>query len=600
MPYLLVGAGQAGSAIVDEVYEHKNISKIAHPIVINSTIRDLQNLSNIESDRWYGVAEQHGLIEGNTAGFEEQVTGGFGRNPVRADEVMATHSDAIYNALDDQLGRASASEFESDSRADVPFAFLFVGLGGGTGCGISPYIADAIKNYTDGVAKVIAVCVLPNTQGPVGEDSEEATPSRQAWNARYGLDRLEETVDGMILVDNQRLAYHNAAEGQFTEYNEFVAGGIVDLISGPILERIDRSEYDVDPPIIDLQDIVTSLSFGAPGGDQEPGYASLCRSVMMTKSLSGYLLPFAGKKEITATDLWDRARLKQTLDDVELDDTQKAIGLLRSPARYIRDNEYRIDTSKFRSTFTVHCNEVNLGVTLTKRNLASFTALLTYERADISRIQEIEELAAEYEQQAEFDEQPSQFEPTAPDPSEVSQSPQPDAPPQQGHAGGQPPQEPAATGQSAPPQQGATANSPPQGGPPPEGGQPPQNEPPQGQPPQQPPDGRAPPRNGGQPPQDGAPPPQNGPPPQGQPPRNGSQGQPPQQPPDQRPPQDGSQGPRSDAGQSKGGDEWRPPRGDRQPTDGDPPPQGGPPPEQADEPPQQPQEQREDRGDPER
>lgn len=400
MPYLFVGAGQAGSAIVDEVFEHKNISKIAHPIVFNSTIRDLQNLSNISSDHWYGVAEQYGLVEGGTAGFEERVTGGFGRNPVQADEVMSQHREAIWDVLDEQLGQADTDEETVEQEADIPFAFIFVGLGGGTGCGISPYLAEEIRSYTDGVARIIAVCVLPNTQGPVGEDETEATPSRQAWNARYGLNSIEDVVDGVVLVDNQRLAYHNAAEGQFTEYNRFIADGIVDLVSGPILERIDRSEYEVDPPIIDLQDVITSLSLGAPASDTDIGYASLSRSVMMTRSLPGYLLPFVGQQEITATDLWDRARLKQTVEDVDMDDTQKAIGLLRAPSQYIRDNEYRIDTSKFRSTLTMHCNEVNLGVTLTKRNLASFTALLTFAREDISRIEEIEALAEEYEQES--------------------------------------------------------------------------------------------------------------------------------------------------------------------------------------------------------
>ena len=403
MPYLFVGAGQAGSAIVDEVFEHKNISKIAHPIVFNSTIRDLQNLSNIDSSHWYGVAEQHGLVEGGTAGFEERVTGGFGRNPVQADKVMAQHKDSIIDALDEQLGQANTEEVESEEeQADIPFAFIFVGLGGGTGCGIFPYIAEAIDQYTGGIARIIAVCVLPNTQGPVGEDETQATPSRQAWNAKYGLDRIEDVVNGIILVDNQRLAYHNAAEGQFTEYNRFVATSIVDLVSGPILERIDRSNYEVDPPIIDLQDIITSLSLGAPGGHTEPGYASICRSVMMTKSLPGYLLPFVGKQQITATDLWDRARLKQTVEDVELDDTQKAIGLLRVPNRYIGSEKYRIDISKFRSTLSMYCNEINLGVTLTKRNLASFTTLLTFKRKDLSRIEQIEQLADEYEKGADI------------------------------------------------------------------------------------------------------------------------------------------------------------------------------------------------------
>ncbi|QLH76559.1 cell division protein FtsZ [Halosimplex rubrum] len=403
MPYLFVGAGQAGSGIVDDIFEHTNMSKIATPVIFNSTIRDLQNLSNVEADRWYGIAEQYGLVEGTTEGFEEQVTGGFGRDPVRADEVMDEHADELQSALREQVGSAEvdADEDEVPGSGDVPFAFLFFGLGGGTGCGIAPHIAEAISSFTDGTTRIIAVCVLPNTEGPVGGDEEEASPSRQAWNARYGLDRIEDVVDGVVLVDNQRLSYHNAAEGQFTEYNEYIADAVVDLISGPILERIDRSDYDVDPPIIDLQDIVTSLSFGVGEDDREPGYAALGRSVAMTRSLRGYLLPFVGRKSVDALALANLADSKQTVAGADSRDARKAIGLLRAPSRYIRETDYRIGTSKLRTFLTTRCDEVNLGATLTRRNLVSFTALFTYHRDDIDRIAEIERLAAEYEDESE-------------------------------------------------------------------------------------------------------------------------------------------------------------------------------------------------------
>jgi len=399
MPYLFVGAGQAGSSLVDEVFAHNNMGKIATPLVFNSTIRDLKNLSNISRENWYGVAETAGLVPGTTDGFEEKVTGGFGRNPVRADEVMSDNRDVLDGTLRDHLANADG---EDADESNVPFAFVFCGLGGGTGCGVTPHIAEAIQDYSDGSCETIAVCILPNTQGPVGgADEEETSPSRQAWNARYGLDRIEDAVDGIILVDNQQLSYHEAAEGQFTDLNEYVAASLVDLVSGTVLEQIDRSDYDVDPPIIDIQDIVTSLSFGVGAGDSTTGYASLGRSVEMTKSLSGYLLPFVGKKEIDAAALAHVADMKQTLTGVDTKEARKAIGLLRSPSRYVADTSYQIDTSKLRSFLTARCDEVNLGVTLTKRNLVSFTTLFTYRREDLTRLDELESLAKEYEHESE-------------------------------------------------------------------------------------------------------------------------------------------------------------------------------------------------------
>ncbi|MFB6199060.1 MAG: cell division protein FtsZ, partial [Halobacteriaceae archaeon] len=96
----------------------------------------------------------------------------------------------------------------------------------------------------------------------------------------------------------------DAAEGRFADYNEYVASAIVDLVSGPVLERIDPSEYDeIDPPVIDLQDVVTSITFDDQPSGSRPGYASLGRSITMTKSLSGYLLPFVGHKQIDTASL---------------------------------------------------------------------------------------------------------------------------------------------------------------------------------------------------------------------------------------------------------------------------------------------------------
>lgn len=407
MPYLFAGAGQAGSAIVDEVFGHKNMGKIAAPLVFNSTVRDLQNLSNVGTEAWYGIAERHGLIAGGTEGFEERVTGGFGRNPVEADGVVEElYRDGRFgDAIDTALGGADVEEEAAGTGRDVPYAFVLFGLGGGTGCGAAPYIARAIDDYTDGAANVIAVCVLPNTEGPVGEDDEDdegAAPSRQAWNARYGLDRIEEEVDGVVLVDNQRLSYHVAAEGQFSEYNEYVASALVDLVSGPVLERIDPGDYeDVDPPIIDLRDVVTSLSFDVRGEDLTPGYASIGRAVTMTKSLRGYLLPFVGNRSVDSAGLSQLSESKRTLADAPPEEAHKAIGLIRAPPGYVRNPDRGIETSMFRRYLRSNCEEINLGVTLTRRNLASFTTLFTYRREDLGRIAEIEALAEQYEERSE-------------------------------------------------------------------------------------------------------------------------------------------------------------------------------------------------------
>ncbi|WP_256393070.1 cell division protein FtsZ [Natronoarchaeum rubrum] len=428
MTYLFVGAGQAGGAIVDAIFEYTDdsmlglfestdISTLGRPLVFNSTMRDLQNLSNVPEEDQYGVAKDHGLIQGTEPGFEEMVTGGFGRNPVDADEVMSEHTDQLQAILDERFGSGGLDldlEDEDENEDDgasavensdnIQFAFLFLGLGGGTGCGIGPHLAQQIKEFTDGSTHVVAVAVLPNTRGTGEDDSDETNAGRQAWNARYGLDRLEDAVDGIVLVDNQRISYLDSAGGEFGEYNEYVATAIHDMVAGPMLSSVDASQVDgVDTPDIDVRDIMTSLSFGIGNDESEPGYGAIGRSVTMTKSLTGYLMPFFGNREIDSAALSRLSASKQTLARADAGDAQKAISLVRAPSGNLTAgaNSVEIGTVKEYLERSCSLNEVNIGVALSDRNLASVTTLLTYQREDLDRLDEIERAADAYEEETE-------------------------------------------------------------------------------------------------------------------------------------------------------------------------------------------------------
>ena len=429
MTYLFVGAGQAGSAIVDAIFEYTDesilglfestdISTLGRPLVFNSTMRDLQNLSNVPPEDQYGIAQQHGLVEGTEPGFEEMVTGGFGRRPTDADEVMSEHAAELQTVFRRKFGsrtrRATATDEGADKEADegrppgqsesIQFAFLFLGLGGGTGCGIAPHIARQIKEFTDEQTKIVAVTILPNTRSQDGADGGESSSGRQAWNARYGLERLESEVDGIILVDNQRISYLDSAGGEFSQYNEYVAAAIHDLVAGPVLNSVDASEIDgVDTPDIDVRDIVTSLSFGMTGNDSRAGYGAIGRSVTMTKSLGGYLVPSLGKRTIDSAALLRLSTTKQTLAKISVTDAQKAISLIRAPSENLGGGDYSLKTGTVKQSLEQSCQqgEVNIGVALSDRNLASVTTLLTYRREDIQRLAEIEAAAEAYERNTE-------------------------------------------------------------------------------------------------------------------------------------------------------------------------------------------------------
>jgi len=426
MTYLFVGAGQAGSAVIDALFEFTDdsmlglfsspdISTLGTPIVFNSTIRDLENLSNIPEENQLGIAEQHGLVERSEPGFEEKVTGGFGRNPVKANEVMSQYDAEVEAALDRRFGGTPTTGQETDDEdgteptdqvesESIDFVFLCLGLGGGTGCGIGPHLARQIKEYTDDHAKVIAIAILPNTAGSATSDSEASGAGRQAWNANYGIDRLEAEADGIILVDNQRISHMSSSAGQFGQYNEYVAASLHDLITGPVFSGVDAGDISgVDTPDIDVRDILTSLSFGVGTGDSQPGYAAIGRSVSMTHSLGGYLLPAIGQRDIDSAALSRLSASKQTLAKADSGEVQKAISLIRAPSSYLTDGKYSVEMATVQQFLeqSCHLNEVNLGIALSDRRLVSLTTLLTYRREDVARLDEIADIAADYEAESE-------------------------------------------------------------------------------------------------------------------------------------------------------------------------------------------------------
>ncbi|MDB2269375.1 cell division protein FtsZ, partial [Halorubrum ezzemoulense] len=141
-------------------------------------------------------------------------------------------------------------------------------------------------------------------------------------------------------------------------------------------------------PDIDVRDIVTSLSFGVAGEESRPGYGAIGRSVTMTRSLSGYLLPFVGRRDVDSAALARLSASKQSLAKADPNDAQKAIALVRAPSANIGPGSHSVETGTIKEYLERSCrlNEVNLGVALSGRNLASVVTLLTYRREDLDRL----------------------------------------------------------------------------------------------------------------------------------------------------------------------------------------------------------------------
>ncbi|MDZ7264912.1 MAG: cell division protein FtsZ [candidate division KSB1 bacterium] len=104
-------------------------------------------------------------------------------------------SHGLGAGSDPQIGEQSARESEEEIRKSLEgsdLVFITCGLGGGTGTGSAPVIAEIARSLN---ALTISVITLPfNEEGTARQD-----------NAVKGLERLRENSDTVIVVQNNRL-----------------------------------------------------------------------------------------------------------------------------------------------------------------------------------------------------------------------------------------------------------------------------------------------------------------------------------------------------------------------------------------------------------
>ena len=196
----IVGCGGGGSNAVNWLY--KKGVKGADIVAVNT---DKQHLDLIEADKKILIGQT--LTRGLGCG-------GF---PEKGAEAAKEQIQEIKEAL---------------KNSDM--VFITAGLGGGTGTGSAPIIAKVAK---ESGAIVIAAVTMPFSL-------ERARIEK----AEFGLERLREVCDTVIVIDNNRL---NAIAGNlpiqqaFAVANELVSlmiKGIVEIIAIPSLVNLDFAD----------------------------------------------------------------------------------------------------------------------------------------------------------------------------------------------------------------------------------------------------------------------------------------------------------------------------------------------------------------------
>ena len=138
-----------------------------------------------------------------------------------------------YPAKGREAAKESLSELKK-AAGGADMAFILAGMGGGTGTGAAPVVAQLAK---ESGAVVIGVVTMPF-------ECERARIEK----AEFGLQELTEVADTVIIIDNNRLvdiAGNLPMEQAFAVANELVSTmikGIVETITLPSLINLDYAD----------------------------------------------------------------------------------------------------------------------------------------------------------------------------------------------------------------------------------------------------------------------------------------------------------------------------------------------------------------------
>ena len=214
------------------------------------------------------------------------------------------------------LGRQAAEESRHDIEKALEGAdmvFLAVGMGGGTGTGASPVIAQIAK---ESGALTVAVVSKPF--------SFEASMRKK--NAEEGIARLKDNVDTLIVIDNDRLLQLNSQGDQSYTWEDALkmADSVLQQGIQAIAEVVTvPGEINVD--FADVRTILNNagpawLAIGRGKGENRAVEAArqATKSPLLDISMDGakrILFVITGGPTLTLQEVQDAARVIQDLSD---------------------------------------------------------------------------------------------------------------------------------------------------------------------------------------------------------------------------------------------------------------------------------------------
>ena len=377
MRLAIVGVGQAGGKILDRLLEYdatRNASFISHAIAVNSAKPDLMGLNH--------VPQEDRLLVGSAT-----VSGhGTGTDPEVGEQCINEDLQEIVTAV----GRTASSEID---------AFLVIaGLGGGTGSGGAPIIAERLGEiYAE---PVYGLGIIP-------APDEGGIYSRNAANS---IQRFVTNTDSLLLFDNgaARSSGETLSEG-YAEINEEIATRFGLLFSAG---EIDALGDGIAESVVDSSEIINTL------GDQgitSIGYAS--ETIQTDESSGGLLSRFLGssdESEIASmgestnriTSLVRRATMGTLTLPCERDSASRVLLIVSGPPEQL--SRKGIDEARSWLEETTECRTVRAGdYPLPNEDRVAVLVVLSGV-TDAPRIEDMQQRAVESEEIVEAREERSE------------------------------------------------------------------------------------------------------------------------------------------------------------------------------------------------
>jgi cell division protein FtsZ len=213
----------------------------------------------------------------------------------------------LGSGADPDIGRQAAEESREKLKeflVDTDMVFITAGMGGGTGTGAAPVIAELAK---EAGALTVAVVTKPFAFEGI----------RRSTTAESGIEELKDQVDTLIVIPNQKLL--DVVDKKMTLQEAFkvadsVLGqgvqGISDLITTPGLINVDFA--DVRSIMTDAGSALMGVGLGTGESRATTAARTAISSPLLEVSIDGargILFNITGSENMTMTEVSDAAAM---------------------------------------------------------------------------------------------------------------------------------------------------------------------------------------------------------------------------------------------------------------------------------------------------